>query len=76
MSSERHFLDSAAQEREPPIERFTPQVHSPKASLRQCPEGEFEKNYPKNIFIPLIEYLNELGYRQAYEKSVGCRSEF
>jgi hypothetical protein len=23
----------------------------------------FEKNYPKNIFIPLIEHLNERGLR-------------
>jgi hypothetical protein len=26
-------------------------------------EAEFEKNYPKNIFIPLIEYLTEVGYK-------------
>jgi hypothetical protein len=47
------------------------------ASLGRTPaqEAEFEKNYPKNIFIPLIEYLTELGYKEAYEKCVGCRSE-
>lgn len=39
-------------------------------------ESEFEKNYPKNIFIPLVEYLGELGYQEAYEQCVGRRSDF
>lgn len=77
MSSERHFLDSSAvQEGESPSEHPTPQPQTPHGPLRHSQEVEFEKNYPKNIFIPLIEYLTELGYREAFEKSVGCRSEF
>ena len=33
----------------------------------------FEKNYPKNIFILVIEFLNELQLRQLYEDCVGTR---
>ena len=36
----------------------------------------FEKNYPKNIFIPLIEHLSEVGLRQEYEACVGTRESF
>ena len=47
--------------------------HLPESKKTQ--EGEFEKNYPKNIFIPLLEYLADLGYKEAYESCVGGRSE-
>ena len=33
----------------------------------------FEKNYPKNIFIPLIEHLGEMGLQEEYEDCVGTR---
>lgn len=33
----------------------------------------FEKNYPKNIFIPLIEHLSEVGLQREYEACVGTR---
>lgn len=36
----------------------------------------FEKNYPKNIFIPLIEHLGERGLRREYEECVGTRESF
>lgn len=36
----------------------------------------FEKNYPKNIFIPLIEHLSEVGLRSEYEACVGTRESF
>jgi hypothetical protein len=36
----------------------------------------FEKNYPKNIFIPLIEHLSEVGLRREYEACVGTRESF
>lgn len=38
--------------------------------------SQFEKNYPKNIFIPIIEYLADLGLREEYERRVGTREEF
>lgn len=37
---------------------------------------DFEKNYPKNIFIPMIEYLAEIGLKEEYELAVGSREEF
>lgn len=40
------------------------------------PHLAFEKNYPKNIFIPLIEHLGEKGLREAYEECVGTRESF
>ncbi len=51
------------------------QTSRPQTSLQRNlnPELEFEKNYPKNVFIPLIEYLAEKGYKQAYEECVGTR---
>lgn len=36
----------------------------------------FEKNYPKNIFIPILEHLNDLGLRNNYEECVGTRELF
>jgi hypothetical protein len=36
----------------------------------------FEKNYPKNIFIPLIEHLSEVGLQREYEACVGTRESF
>lgn len=38
--------------------------------------SQFEKNYPKNIFIPIIEYLADLGFKEDYERCVGTREEF
>lgn len=40
------------------------------------PHLAFEKNYPKNIFITLIEHLAELGLKQTYEDCVGTRESF
>ena len=37
---------------------------------------QFEKNYPKNIFIPIIEFLAGMGYQNLYEQSVGTRQLF
>ena len=37
---------------------------------------QFEKNYPKNIFIPIIEFLAGMGYQEKYEQSVGTRQQF
>lgn len=42
---------------------------------RLMPLG-FEKNYPKNIFIPIIEHLSDLGFREMYEECVGTRELF
>lgn len=38
-------------------------------------ENDFEKNYPKNILLPMLEYLEEVGYRLSYEQCVGPRRE-
>lgn len=38
--------------------------------------NQFEKNYPKNIFIPIIEFLASLGLKDQYEGSVGTREQF
>jgi hypothetical protein len=51
-----------------PQHSLSPLKHSQSQS-----ESSFEKNYPKNIFIPVIEYLAELGLRKAYEACVGTR---
>lgn len=40
---------------------------------RNSPRVEFEKNYPKNIFIPIIEYLADAGWKTHYEACVGTR---
>lgn len=42
---------------------------------RLVPLG-FEKNYPKNIFIPIIEHLSDLGFKEMYEECVGTRELF
>lgn len=36
----------------------------------------FEKNYPKNIFIPVVEFLTSLGLKQHYEMCVGTREYY
>jgi hypothetical protein len=54
-----------------PAHNQVPHLKEPKKTQ----EWEFEKNYPKNIFIPLLEYLADLGYKEAYENCVGGRSE-
>jgi hypothetical protein len=56
------------------------------SELEACGEGSsegrrmislgFEKNYPKNIFIPILEYLNDIGLRELYEQCVGTRELF
>lgn len=38
--------------------------------------ASFEKNYPKNLFIPLIEHLAECGLQTQYEECVGTRASF
>lgn len=52
------------------IENITNQVRPAKTS------SQFQKNYPKNIFIPIIEYLADLGFKQDYQRCVGTREEF
>lgn len=47
-----------------------------KATKELRPEkcfSNFEKNYPKNIFIPIIEYLADIGLKKEYEECVGTR---
>jgi hypothetical protein len=52
-------------------------LHTEHNSKAQKPHNEsqllFEKNYPKNIFIPIIEYLAEMGFKKEYEECVGSR---
>lgn len=77
MSSERHSPDPSAARDADLLSESSVLLQQPSQDpQRPTPEAEFEKNYPKNIFIPLTEYLNELGYREAYEKSVGRRCDF
>lgn len=52
------------------IEKATNEVRTSKTA------SQFQKNYPKNIFIPIIEYLADLGFKQDYQRCVGTREEF
>jgi hypothetical protein len=36
----------------------------------------YEKNYTKNIFIPILDYLSNIGLRHLYEDSLGTREFF
>ena len=62
-SSHKHFA---------PIDDFEKQTNEIKVEQAH----QFEKNYPKNIFIPIIEFLAGMGYQTQYEDSVGTRQQF